>query len=286
MTTVSNAVAKKNDGPIGFVEQYSHQFTSQLPSHINAAQWLSIATGALRKPEIAQAAGNNLGAFANALLTASRLGLEPGSEQFYLTPRKVKGQLEILGIVGYQGLIELIYRAGAVSSVIAEVVYEHDGFEYQPGRHDRPIHTIDWDAEDRGKLRLAYAYAVMKDGATSKVVVMNRADINRVKKSSQGSDSQYSPWSNHEPAMWLKSAVRQLAKWVPTSAEYRKEELRAVAQVAAEQRETTTIPVGAPTAGPNEYIDDVTGEVFQEPVEAELEPEGGWPAVATPGSAA
>jgi recombination protein RecT len=285
MSTIGNAVAKKDAGPIGFVEQYQDQFTTQLPSHINAKQWLAVATGALRKPEIAQAAANNLGAFANALLTASRLGLEPGSESFYLTPRKVKGQLEILGIVGYQGLIDLMYRAGAVSSVIAEVVYERDGFEYQPGLHARPIHTIDWDSEDRGKLRLAYAYAVMKDGATSNVIVMNRADINRIKKSSQGSDSQYSPWTNHEPSMWLKSAVRQLAKWVPTSAEYRKEELRAVAQVAAEQQQGG-IPVDVPTPHPNpgEYVDQVTGEVFQTdpdtPVEAELEPEGGWPEVA------
>jgi recombination protein RecT len=35
--------------------------------------------------------------------------------------------------------------------------------------------------------------------------------------------------------MWLKSAVRQLAKWVPTSAEYMREQLRAVRDVATEQ---------------------------------------------------
>jgi recombination protein RecT len=273
MTAISNAIAKKNDGPIGFIEKYQDDFTTQLPSHINAKQWLSVATGALRKPEIAQAAGNNLGAFANALLTASRLGLEPGTESYYLTPRKVKGQLEILGIVGYQGLIELMYRAGAVSSVIAEVVYKNDKFTYQPGLHDRPIHEIDWDSEDRGALRLAYAYAVMKDGATSKVVVLNTADINRIKKSSAGADSNYSPWQVHEPSMWLKSAVRQLAKWVPTSAEYRKEELRAVAQVAAESHGFPSAPI--PHDGG--YVDGITGEVFDEPVEAELEPEDGWP---------
>ena len=37
------------------------------------------------------------------MLDAARLGLEPGTEQFYLTPRKVKGQMEILGIVGESG---------------------------------------------------------------------------------------------------------------------------------------------------------------------------------------
>ena len=32
--------------------------------------------------------------------------------------------------------------------------------------------------------------------------------------------------------MWLKSAARRLEPWVPTSAEYRREQLRAVASVA------------------------------------------------------
>jgi recombination protein RecT len=35
--------------------------------------------------------------------------------------------------------------------------------------------------------------------------------------------------------MWLKTAARRLAKWVPTSAEYMREQLRAVRDVAAEQ---------------------------------------------------
>lgn len=239
--TVTTAVAKRETGPSAMVAQYSGDFGAVLPSHIKPEQWVRLAQGALKKGrkqggrfELEIAAANNPGVFLSSLLDAARLGLEPGTEQYYLTPRKVKGQLEILGIVGYQGLIELMYRAGAISSVVAECVYEHDRFAFRPGQDEIPIHEIDWDAEDRGKLRLVYAFARMKDGATSKVVVMNRAAIARVKASSQGADSQYSPWTTNEPAMWLKSAVRQLAKWVPTSAEYMREQLRAVRDVAAE----------------------------------------------------
>lgn len=264
-TTVGTAIQKRDEGPIGFVQQYQEQFVGQLPSHINPKQWMAVVTGALRRPEIAEAATSNLGAFAGALLQASRLGLEPGTEQFYLTPRKNKGRLEILGIVGYQGLVELMYRAGAISSVIAECVYANDEFDYQPGLHDRPVQKVDWDAPDRGPLRLAYAYAIMKDGATSKVVVLNKAAIEAIKRSSQGSDSQYSPWKNHEPAMWLKSAVRQLSKWVPTSAEYRREQLRAVQDVAAERDERTSVTVTQmpiQEQEPDEQIDPVTGEVL------------------------
>lgn len=246
MTTISNAIARQDNSPAAQVRQYSQDFTSLLPSHIKPDTWVRLAAGALKKgkknketglTDLEQAAQNDVAQFLLALKDAARLGLEPGTEQYYLTPRRNKqngGRLEILGIVGYQGLVELMYRAGAVSSVIVEVVYTGDRFEYVPGRHDRPIHEIDWDAEDRGKLRLAYAYAVMKDGAVSKVVVLNRTDIERLKSSSQGTDTAYSPWNTNEPAMWMKSAARQLAKWVPTSAEYRREQLRAVAEVAAE----------------------------------------------------
>lgn len=229
-TTTGQALERAETTPRALVQQYEASFAAVLPSHINRPEtWVRIAQGALKKgkrlpngqTELELAASNNPGVFLAALLDAARLGLEPGTEQYYLTPRKVKGQLEILGITGYQGYIELMYRAGVVQSVVAEVVYEHDTFSFSPGRDEVPLHEIDWDSPDRGGLRLVYAFARMKGGAVSKVVVLNRAHIEAIKKSAQGSDSQYSPWQTAEPQMWLKSAVRQLAKWVPTSAEIR-----------------------------------------------------------------
>jgi recombination protein RecT len=161
-----------------------------------------------------------------------------------------------------------MYRAGAISSVVAEVVYSGDVFEYQPGVDERPRHQIDWDADDRGQLRLVYAYAIMKDGATSKVIVMNRAAIQKIKATSQGADSSYSPWQTSEPAMWLKSAVRQLAKWVPTSAEFMREQLRAVRDVA---NEPTAAP--APFSPPGAQIPEDVVDVSHLPVESVFDAE-------------
>lgn len=262
-TTVTEAaskqVAKVDNSPRALVAQYAPDFGSVLPTHVKPEQWVRVAQGALKKgkkyngdrsgrTELEVAAGNNPAIFLATLLDAARLGLEPGTEQYYLTPRKVKGRLEILGIIGYQGFIELMYRAGAISSVVAEVVYANDLFEYRPGVDERPRHEIDWDAEDRGPLRLVYAYAIMKDGATSKVVVMNKTAIARIMKFSAGADYDSSPWKTSPDAMWLKSAVRQLAKWVPTSAEFRREEKRAEADVATEQqlRQQHTAGMSAP----------------------------------------
>ena len=274
--TVSNAVATRDNSPAALIRQYSEDFRTVLPSHVKPDTWVRLAQGALKKgkkiddgrTELEVAAANNPGVFLASILEAARLGLEPGTEQFYLTPRKVKGKLEILGIVGYQGHIELMYRAGAVSSVVAECVYENDRFDYQPGRMDAPAHEIDWDAEDRGKLRLVYAYARMRDGATSKVVVLNRAAINKIKASAQGSSSEYSPWRQHEDAMWLKSAVRQLQKWVPTSAEYR-DQLRADHVETARAHAEGSRPSYGGQSLP--AVDVETGEVYDdEPIEGEV----------------
>ena len=267
-TPTQNAVAVRDASPRAMVAEYRNDFATVLPTHVRADTFVRVAQGALKRGrkqgqryELEIAAGNNPGAFMAALLDAARLGLEPGTEQYYLTPRKVKGQLEVLGIVGWQGYVELMYRAGAVSSVIAEVVHANDRFTYQPGRDSFPQHEIDWDAEDRGPLRLAYAYARMKDGSTSKVVVVNAASIERVKKSSQGADSDYSPWKTHPEAMWLKTAVRQLAKWVPTSAERFSVTGNPVVQVEVE-REDRPEPVIAVGGGLDEsHVNYETGEV-------------------------
>lgn len=267
--TVTNAVAARDTTPGTLIKQYSSSFAQVLPSHIKAETWVRLAQGALKRGkradggrgpyELEVAAVNDPGKFLAALLDAARLGLEPGSEQYYLTPRKVKGRLEILGIVGYQGYIELIYRAGAVSSVVVQVVHRSDTYRYDRGVDEVPEHRFTPFAPDadRGEMIGVYAYARMKDGAISQVVELNVDDIARIKKSSQGADSEYSPWVNHPKAMWMKSAVRQLQKWVPTSAEFRMELARALAE--AQRVAKAELPAGAELPPP-----DIDGEVVND----------------------
>lgn len=266
--TVTNAVAVRDTGPAAMIEQYRDEYAALMPSHINPDQWVRMAVGAIRgDANLVQAATNDIGVFLRELRTAARLGLEPGTEQFYLTPRKTKGRKVIKGIVGYQGIVELIYRAGAVSSVIVETVRANDTFRYVIGRDGRPVHEIDWFGGDRGDLVGVYAYAVMKDGATSKVVILNGQQVMEAKAKSDSRNSEYSPWNTNEEAMWLKTAVRRLAKWVPTSAEYMREQLRAQAEVASE------LPSGDAPAFPSpvDIPDDEESRPEDEgPIEGEL----------------
>lgn len=267
--SITSAVATRETGPAGMVINNRDSLAEVMPSHVNARAWCRLAVGALKRdPKLMEAAQNNTTAFWSAIMDAAQMGLTPGTDEFYLTPRKRKGQLEIQGITGYQGYVELMYRAGAVSSVIVECVRERDAFTYQPGRDARPLHEVDWDSDDRGALRLVYAYAVMRDGATSKVIVMNRSRIAQIRAKSDGANSSYSPWRTDEEAMWLKSAVRQLRKWVPTSAEYIRERMRAASEVTSEgQAAPQTLPGGQHSTGEATPAEDV--------VEAEIVEEGG-----------
>jgi recombination protein RecT len=272
--TVTNAIAVRDTGPAAMVEQYRSDYAALMPSHINADQWIRLAVGAIRGDKnLEQAARNDIGVFLRELRTAARLGLEPGTEQFYLTPRKSKahrGQKIIKGIVGYQGIIELIYRAGAVSSVIVEVVRANDSFQYAPGRDERPVHEIDWFGGDRGPLVGVYAYAVMKDGATSKVVVLNRDQVMQAKAKSDGAHSEYSPWNTNEESMWLKTGARRLAKWVPTSAEYVAQQLRAQAEAAPIEALASTTAESMPSPLDDTDPDAEDGVIDGEFVEDEV----------------
>jgi len=212
---------------------YQGELISALPSHLQekGGGWMSSALASLRKnPTLLQYANNNPASLIEALSEAAQLGLRPGSDEYYLTPKAGK----VLGVEGYQGKVERMYRAGAVSSVIVELVHANDKFSYHPGTHDKPVHEVDWWG-DRGAIKGAYAYAIMKNGATSKVVVVNQARIDRAKAASASAGGKSSPWDGLDyGAMVLKTAAHDLEKWVPTSAEYVREQLRAEKDVAAE----------------------------------------------------
>lgn len=232
--TVQNAVATRTPAPVAILDSHKDRFAAVLPDHIEVKPFIGLASGALyRDPKLMEAASNSPGAFANALMRCASLGHQPGTEEFYLVPRKIKGQLQVQGIEGYRGIIERMYRSGAVASVIVREVCENDRFEFIEGVHHKPVHEIDWFAGDRGDMIGVYAYAVLLGGAVSRVVILSREDVEKAKASSDGAGSEFSPWNRHERAMWWKTAARRLEPWVPTSSEYRREAIRATAEASA-----------------------------------------------------
>lgn len=272
----SSAIAKRGDtGPSSMIKSYTSEFAIVLPSHLTkqdqesnrppGSQFARLAQGALRRdPKLADIARRNPASLMQALLECARLGHEPGTDSFYLVPM---GN-EIEGIEGYRGVIERMYRAGAVVSVKAEVVKFNDKFEFNPNTMTRPNHIIDWFG-DRGDTIGAYAYADMVGGATSKVVVISPDYIAKVRAMSKGSDKPSSPWVKWYDAMILKTALHRLEPFVPTSAEYIREKMRAARDVAAETAPQPQFadptappsPANDPTAPPPLTEDPTRGEL-------------------------
>lgn len=258
--TVTTAVAKQDTGVETLIRHYADRFGDVLPEHIVTDQFVGLAIGALnRDPKLRKAAETNRGSFLNALLDCARLGHTPGTDEYALVPFGS----EVVGIEQYQGQIERMYRAGAVASIVAELVYDKDDFTFRLGVDDKPTHEVDWFNPDRGTMVGAYAYATMRGGATSKVIVMGRADIEKHRDASPAAKAKDSPWTKWPEAMWLKTVVRQLEKWVPKSAEYRREQLRAALEVQRSRRDYADTEAGT--------VDTDTGEIH----DAELVDEEG-----------
>ncbi|MGR6922648.1 recombinase RecT [[Actinomadura] parvosata] len=278
--TVTQAAEEQSKSALAVIGNYQASLGALLPSHIKPETFIRLCQGALRRnKQLAQIANTPAGfeSFLHALMDAARLGHEPGTEYFYLVPF---GN-EIVGIEGYRGVIERMYRAGAVSAVKAELVKVNDHFEWDPNEMEKPVHKVDWFS-DRGPVRGAYAYAQMKDGGISRVVVINQEYIQKVRKESKGSTRSDSPWIKWEDAMVLKTVAHRLEPWVPTSAEYRREQLRAIAEadVIRNRPQTSVIREIEPGSGASPAASEpVDAEVVDEPAVGD----DGWPEVVRPG---
>lgn len=271
MSQIGNAIATRDNGPEAIVRQHKDDLTLVLPSHVKGETWMRLAYGVLRSnAQLMQVATRNPDSLMTALQDCARLGHEPGGNSFYFVPF---GN-EIQGIEGYRGVVERIYRAGAVKVVHAEVVYANDEFVWEPGTVDTqqpprwegpqrvPFHKADWFA-DRGDVKGAFSYGIFQDGTPSRVVIINRDYINKVRKESKGSESPKSPWVKWFDQMVLKTVAHRLEPWVPTSTEWRKEQLRAAAEVTAEQGGPTVIAPASTGPGypepnsPDDFNDDM-----------------------------
>jgi recombination protein RecT len=262
-TTVSQAVAKQENTPSAAVARYKSDFAMVLPATFKPDTFVRLAQGALRQnAKLREAAEANPGSLLVALLECARLGHEPATDEFYLVPRKTRQGPSVQGIEGYKGVVKRMFKSGMVESVVAEAVYDNDEFIWNPGDMSTPKHSPrngNWFA-DRGQCVGAYAYAVLKGGSVSKVVVIGEKRINRALSASDGATSDYSPWKRDYEKMVVKTALHDLEPYVPKSAEFIAMDANTRTQVADLINEHELPPPIEDT------IDEETGEV----VEAEI----------------
>ena len=191
--------------------------------------------------------------WALALQTCTAQGLYPdsGLGYMYLIPRRkgrkeagVREVLEVHAQRGYQGDMKLWRNTGEVSDVWAEVVYEKDKYKVTKGTERSILHEPYEGTDDPGPLKACYAVAKLKDGTTAFVTLTKRDVMRHKAASTADTDDADSPWKKHEAAMWQKTAIHELNKWMPKDSE--KAEL-AAGEIA-----------GLPRLGPAIDIDAVT----------------------------
>lgn len=207
MTSIERANTKPTLAQL--ITQMKPEIGRALPKHMSPDRMARIATTVLRQtPALARTTPES---FLGALLTASQLGLEPGpTGEAYLVPY---GNVCTF-VPGYRGLIKLARNSGQLRDIWAEVVFERDTFRYTLGLHRDLIHEP--ATGDRGKPVAVYAAAQLVDGGTP-FVVMTAADVEAIRARSKAGRN--GPWVTDWAAMAKKTVVKQLAKWLPLSAE-------------------------------------------------------------------
>ncbi len=200
---------------------YRKRIENVLPKILNAERMITVCVDALRKnPKLLQCNRDSLFA---SMLRSIQLGLECNGTlgQAYLVPFKDECTL----IVGYQGMLEVCRRSDQIVTVVSEVVYSNDDFDYQRGDSPHVHHKPAWvddagEPMERGNPLGAYTSVMLKDGSRQSEV-MSKADIMKHKEMSPAKNKKDSPW-NHPHNwvwMWKKTTILQAAKLLPKSIE-------------------------------------------------------------------
>lgn len=196
------------------IEQWMPSIKEMLPQHITPDRMLRLARSmVVNTPKLAMCTPLSL---MTALAECSLLGLEPNTPLGYawIIPFKDEAVL----VPGYKGYIELMYRNPLVRGVNAGVVYSADEFDYDEGTDQFIKHKK--ANGDRGVLKWAYAFA--KVGGERVVRVLTADEVLKHKNASKAARSgdPQCPWNNEwEYTMWQKTAILDIAKFVPKSRE-------------------------------------------------------------------
>ncbi len=148
------------------------------------------------------------------LRLGAQLGLSLGPlGHFYLAPHAG----EAVFILGYRGMVELAYRSNKVRRVSACVVRDGDHFDFRYGTRAVLDHTPSGPPAERPWLAV-YAVAELTNGGKPFEVLYPEDVEARRKRSALGKRNK-GPWADDTEAMWRKSAVRQLHRWLPQTPE-------------------------------------------------------------------
>ena len=145
----------------------------------------------------------------NAVVNVARtsITLNPVMKLAYLIPRKNKCVLEF----SYMGLVAMLRDNGCIKSISAHIVYEDENFEFDLAnnkiRH-LPKYAQSENEHNLRKIIGCYSRATLPN---NEIVYefMPMWEIEKVKRSSEGSDNKYSAWQTWKDEMIKKSVIKR-----------------------------------------------------------------------------
>ena len=204
------------------IREMKPQFEMALGKMMSCDRFTRIVVTVLKQtPKLASC---NVPSLMGALMQSAQLGLEPNTPtgQAYLIPflNRKQDTIDCQFQIGYKGLIELFYRHQNSLSLIAEVVYENDEFEYELGLEPKLIHKPLMTG-DRGNPITYYSIVKLKNGGYG-FAVMSIIDIKEhAKQYSKAYQKGWtSPWKTNFDAMALKTVIKKALKFMPMSIEF------------------------------------------------------------------
>lgn len=182
---------------------------------IDPAYWRQVLLGAVRH-DMTLVTECDPGSLIAAVQSCANVGLFPDRQNghVYLLPfwnGKTKRK-EVMFLLGYRGMIELALRNKIVESVIARAVHGGDEFYYELGTSES-IRHVPAMSNKRGR-ELSHVYAICRFRDRPPIfVVMDKGEVDAVRSRAKAQDS--GPWVTDYAAMAMKSAVRNLSRWIP-----------------------------------------------------------------------
>lgn len=203
------------------IRQMESQFALAMPKGMEAAQLVRDALTALQQtPKLAECPPMSV---LGALMTCAQLGLRPGvlGHAWILPYWNNSSRTNVAQLViGYKGYIDLAYRSGHISTIIARTVYEGDTFDVEYGLDDKLIHKPAAKGE-RSKPTGHYAIMKLANGGRS-FWYMTEDEMQAWKKRyapKNKAGNIVGPWNSDYEAMARKTALLRLAAWMPKSTE-------------------------------------------------------------------
>lgn len=208
---------------IDTVRKMEPEFAKALPKHIPSERFTRNAVTVINSnPELLDDNVDRRSLQAS-VMKAAQDGLVLDNREAALVTFKTKNSnlMQVQYIPMVAGILKKMRNTGEISTISTGLVYDEEfkqgRFEYTKGDNEFLRHEPILFGE-KGDLVGVYAVVTLKDGSKIREF-MDMKQIDKVKQSSRGGNSAYSPWAKWFEEMCVKSVLRKISKLCPMTSD-------------------------------------------------------------------